>query len=276
MERQVGILQKVYGKWSLKRARNAARCRGHMAAVGMGRDLAKISEYGKGLKLINLRAKWLSKAVTPLIPKKSLKNIFPRIQQRIRKATFVSCRSGQTSEKKAETISNGDDWTKTNEYRKLWSRIYPKVLAECLRGSGRNNRLFRHEIWFYELSWLLLLPRVSLQYFHKYEMLFSTLAKTTVVRGTDTTYLLFTTVYETFTCSMFYKIYENSRKRLLTQQHSGNSSHIGERRKPGTATGQDYGLNYKWSHVVWIRLSPNIKQASRGYNTSSHKAEGSL
>lgn len=38
-------------------------------------------------------------------------------------------------------------------------------------------------------------------------------------------------------------------------------------------TGQDYGLNYKWSHVVWIRLSPNIKQASRGYNTSSHKVE---
>lgn len=141
----------------------------------------------------------------------------------------------QTSEKSAEAISNGDDWTKTNEYRKLWSRIYPKVLAECLRGSGRNNRFFRHENSFYELSWLLLLPRVSLQYFHKYKMLFSTLAKITVMRETDITYLLYTTVYETFTCSMCYKIYEHFRKHLLTQQHSGNSSHIGERRKPGTA-----------------------------------------
>lgn len=114
--------------------------------------MAYISEHGKGLKLITLRAKWLGTAVTPLIPNKPLKNILPRTRQIFRKATFVSCHNGQTSEKSAEAISNCDDWTKTNEYRKLWSRIYPKVLAECLRGSGRNNRFFRHEIWFYEVS----------------------------------------------------------------------------------------------------------------------------
>lgn len=94
----------MYGKRSLKRARNAARCRGHMAAVGMGRDLANISEHGKGLKLITLRAKWLGKAVTPLIPNKTLKNIFPRTRQIFRKATFVSCHSGQTSETSADVM----------------------------------------------------------------------------------------------------------------------------------------------------------------------------
>lgn len=66
------------------------------------------------------------------------------------------------------------------------------------------------------------------------------------------TYLLYTTVYKTFTCSMCYKIYEHFRKHLLTQQQSGNSSHIGERRKPGTA---EHDGSRLWTELQMVARS---------------------